>query len=146
MRRHCRRERSIHLWHTTCLEARDAVEARDPIAPGMEAAELPHGSPLSGWSRGMVIGRPSRRAGVQLAPGFRLAERLPNDYVLESPTGAVQLNDTAAAILRLCDGSRSSAKIVAELARRSPGGALADDVNEFLQAARERGWIVGNSR
>lgn len=93
----------------------------------------------------MVIGHPSRRAGVRLAPGFRLAERPPNDYVLESPAGPVQLNDTAAAILRLCDGSRSGARIVAELARRSPGGAPAADVNEFLEAARARGWIIWNS-
>ncbi len=92
----------------------------------------------------MVIGHPSRRAGVRLAPGFRLSERSPNDYVLESPGGPVQLNDTAAAVLRLCDGSRSSSRIVAELAGHS-GGALADDVNEFLEAARERGWVIWNS-
>lgn len=94
----------------------------------------------------MVVGRPSRRAGVRLAPGFRLAERRRNDYVLVLPAGLVQLNDTAAAILRLCDGSRSRAKIVAELARRFPRETLADDVNEFLDAAHGRGWIIWRSR
>lgn len=62
--------------------------------------------------------------------------------VLVSPNGKVQLNDGATAILRLCDGSRTSDEIVAEAMRASCGETLASDVTEFLDVARTRGWIV----
>ncbi len=61
--------------------------------------------------------------------------------VLTSPAGPVQLNDTAAAILALCDGSRTREEVVsAALASRDAD--LADDVRAFLAAARRRGWLV----
>jgi pyrroloquinoline quinone biosynthesis protein D len=75
--------------------------------------------------------------GVQLLPG-----RADASCVLVSPNGRVQLNDGATAILRLCDGSRTSEQIVAEVTRVSTGETLASDVAEFLDVARSRGWIV----
>jgi hypothetical protein len=53
----------------------------------------------------------------------------------------VQLNDSAATVLALCNGSRTREEIVGRiLAERNH--SLADDVRDFLDAARRRGWIV----
>jgi hypothetical protein len=61
--------------------------------------------------------------------------------VLTSRSGPVQLNETAAAVLALCDGTHTREEIIAgTLATRDP--SLADDVRAFLTAARRRGWIV----
>lgn len=82
--------------------------------------------------------------GVQLAAGVRLVAAGPKHKVamLVYADGRVQLNEGAVAILRLCDGSRTLQQIVTEAARHSPDGALAADINAFLNAARARGWIV----
>jgi pyrroloquinoline quinone biosynthesis protein D len=61
--------------------------------------------------------------------------------VLLSPNGPVQLNRIAAAILRLCDGSRDRDGVVAEVVRRSNPHTRAAEIIEFLDAARARGWI-----
>jgi pyrroloquinoline quinone biosynthesis protein D len=57
------------------------------------------------------------------------------------PNGQVQLNRIAAAILRLCDGSRDRADVVAEVVRRSHPRTRAAEIIEFLDVARARGWI-----
>ncbi|MGH8177345.1 MAG: pyrroloquinoline quinone biosynthesis peptide chaperone PqqD, partial [Steroidobacter sp.] len=62
--------------------------------------------------------------------------------VLVCPGGDVHLNDGAAAILRLCDGSRNRDAIIAEIVRASPMRTIAADIVEFLNVARSRGWIV----
>jgi hypothetical protein len=61
--------------------------------------------------------------------------------VLVSPNGKVQLNRIAAAILRLCDGSRAREDVVAEVVRTSHPHTRAVEIIEFLDAARARGWI-----
>lgn len=80
---------------------------------------------------------------MRLAQGVHLdgpADR--NDVlVLVCPDGKVQLNRIAAAILRLCDGSRSREDLVAEVIRRSHKRAREAEIIEFLDAARSRGWI-----
>jgi Coenzyme PQQ synthesis protein D (PqqD) len=53
----------------------------------------------------------------------------------------VQLNESAAAILALCDGTLTREDVVARILRQK-GNQLADDVNAFLDAARRRRWIV----
>jgi len=91
------------------------------------------------------MSRPSGR--VRLAQGIRLESNKGDEakdavMVLLSPNGPVQLNRTAAAILRLCDGSRDRDGVVAEVVRRSnPGGTRPAEIIEFLDAARARGWI-----
>jgi len=62
--------------------------------------------------------------------------------VLLSPGGSVQLNQGAAAILRLCDGSRGRDAVIAEVVRRSRGKMRVSDVGEFIDAAVARGWII----
>ena len=83
------------------------------------------------------------RGAVRLAPGFRLDGGKEDDgvVVLVSPDGKVQLNRMAAAILRLCDGSRDRAAVVAEVVRTSHPRTRAVEITEFLDVARARGWI-----
>jgi pyrroloquinoline quinone biosynthesis protein D len=84
----------------------------------------------------------SRRRNVRLAPGHQLQKDASgNGHILVSPTGPVQLNESAAAILELCDGTRTREEIVARILR-SKYDSLADDVRAFLAAARRRGWVV----
>ena len=73
---------------------------------------------------------------------FRLQfEKAQNAYVLLYPEGMVKLNDSAAEILRRCDGERTIAQIVADLEQSFATTGLQNDVESFLHAAQERGWI-----
>jgi pyrroloquinoline quinone biosynthesis protein D len=92
------------------------------------------------------MSRARGRRRVRLAQGIRLEgdkgdEAKDGVMVLLSPNGPVQLNRTAAAILRLCDGSRDREGIVAEVGRRSNPHTRPAEIIEFLDAARARGWI-----
>ena len=62
--------------------------------------------------------------------------------VLVEPAGAVPLNESAAALLELCDGTRSFDEVVSQFVAQSGNTALASDAQDFLEAARLRGWIV----
>ena len=64
-------------------------------------------------------------------------------YVLRSVTGTVRLNESAAEILKRCDGSRSAAQLVDELKvlYAGAGAEIDDSVRRFLALARARGWI-----
>lgn len=59
--------------------------------------------------------------------------------VLLYPEGAMFLNDSGAAILALCDGTRTLAQVAAELSARYNGADVSADVTEYLTqlAARE---------
>jgi len=80
---------------------------------------------------------------ISLAPGIRLDGRRESDttLVLVCPEGNVQLNRIAAAILRLCDGSRGRTQIVTEILRDTSNQARFADIEEFLDAAAARHWI-----
>jgi pyrroloquinoline quinone biosynthesis protein D len=83
-----------------------------------------------------------RRRRIRLAPGHQVQKDPGRDgHVLASPTGSVQLNDTAAAILELCDGTRTREEIISRILR-SRDDSLAHDVRAFLDVARQRGWIA----
>jgi pyrroloquinoline quinone biosynthesis protein D len=58
-------------------------------------------------------------------------------HVLLYPEGAVLLNDTGAAILELCNGSRTVGDIVTILGERYHADVTAD-VTEYLQRMAER--------
>ena len=96
------------------------------------------GRPVSSQKQGRRT-----RAVVRLAPGVHLDGSKEKDgvLVLVCPNGNVQLNRMAAAILRLCDGSRDREDVVAEVVRRSQPHTRAKEIVEFLDAARARGWI-----
>lgn len=77
-----------------------------------------------------------------LAVGTRLrydAER--EERMLLVPEGAVRLNETAAAVLELCDGSHSVEEIAGTLADRYDG-ANAADIGNLLDALGARGFVV----
>ncbi|MGI8312068.1 pyrroloquinoline quinone biosynthesis peptide chaperone PqqD [Saccharopolyspora hattusasensis] len=58
------------------------------------------------------------------------------------PERVVRLNASGAAILRLCDGSRTVRQVVAQLEHDFEAAGLANDVMAFLQDAHGRGWVV----
>jgi pyrroloquinoline quinone biosynthesis protein D len=62
-------------------------------------------------------------------------------HILLSPKGSIQLNESAATILDLCNGTYTGEEIIAHVLRERDG-SLVDDVRAFLDAAQRRGWIV----
>jgi pyrroloquinoline quinone biosynthesis protein D len=79
----------------------------------------------------------------KLSKLFRLQwEPAQDAYVLLYPEGMVKLNQSAAEILKRCDGSNAIAAIVADLERTFEVGDLDDEVQSFLKEAYERGWLV----
>ena len=79
---------------------------------------------------------------VRLAPGREIRVGPRGPPVLVSPSGTVQLNESAAAVLALCDGTFTRQEIVAQFVRGVPEESLAMDVREFLEAALRQGWVV----
>lgn len=74
---------------------------------------------------------------------FRLQwEQAQQAHVLLYPEGMVKLNDSAAAILQYCNGQHRVAEICADLAQRFGATDVTDDVVQFLDHARERGWLT----
>ncbi|HYK63974.1 MAG TPA: pyrroloquinoline quinone biosynthesis peptide chaperone PqqD [Patescibacteria group bacterium] len=60
------------------------------------------------------------------------------------PEAALALNETGAAILRACDGMRTTAEIAEELSRnydRADRDVLTREVVEFLSTIRARGLL-----
>jgi len=77
-----------------------------------------------------------------LSPGYRFQWEAAQDaYVLLYPEGMVTLNESAAEVLRRCDGERTVQGVIDDLQAAFPGAELDEDVKEFLAQARERGWI-----
>lgn len=58
------------------------------------------------------------------------------------PERVVLLNKSGAAILGLCDGSRTVRQVVAQLEQDFEAADLTSDVMTFLQDARGRGWVA----
>lgn len=58
------------------------------------------------------------------------------------PERVVLLNTSGAAILGLCDGSRTVRQLVAQLEQDFEAADLTNDVMTFLKDARGRGWVV----
>ena len=85
----------------------------------------------------------SQQCRIRLAPGRHVqAQRLRDCHVLKYPSGIVQLNESAAQILALCDGTRTREEIIEHILLRTREADLAVDVRAFLDVARERGWII----
>jgi pyrroloquinoline quinone biosynthesis protein D len=79
-------------------------------------------------------------------PRFRRGVRLRFDSVRERhmllyPEGALALNETAVAVLELCDGARTIDEISAELSGRYETDVSAD-VLSLLRSIAERGFLV----
>ena len=77
-----------------------------------------------------------------LRPLFRLQWEAAQDaFVLLYPEGMVKLNQSAAEILKRCDGTRDVAALVADLEHAFNTTGLAPDVEAFVAEARRRGWL-----
>jgi len=73
---------------------------------------------------------------------FRMQwEAAQNNYVLLYPEGMVKLNQSAAEILKRCDGEHSVPAIVDELETAFNASDLQADVDEFLRTASAHGWL-----
>lgn len=78
----------------------------------------------------------------RVAKMFRLQwEPAQQAHVLLYPEGMVKLNQSAAEILKRCDGSRDLSTLVNELEQAFGSTGLQHDVEDFLQAAADQGWI-----
>ena len=79
---------------------------------------------------------------IRIAPAYRMQwEEAQQAYVLLYPEGMVKLNPSASEILKHCDGSLTQAELLKTLADHFPDADLENDVAEFLEIARHRGWI-----
>ena len=79
----------------------------------------------------------------RLARLFRLQyEPVQTAWVLLYPEGMVKLNESAAEILRRCDGQRSVDEIVAELEAQFSATDLGPQVSDLLLERQRRGWIA----
>lgn len=68
-------------------------------------------------------------------------EEAQQKYVILYPEGMVELNQSSAEILKLCDGAHTSAQIVAELEAQFETSDLSNDIHNFLDIALQNGWI-----
>jgi pyrroloquinoline quinone biosynthesis protein D len=79
----------------------------------------------------------------RLADGLRLQhEAAQNAWVLLYAEGMVKLNDSAAEILRRCDGAHDVAAIVSELEAAFNVSGIAPEVTNLTQEGARRGWLV----
>jgi pyrroloquinoline quinone biosynthesis protein D len=79
---------------------------------------------------------------IRLAAGHQLQkDPAGSGHLLVSPKGSIQLNESAALVLALCDGTHTAEAIIARVLR-TKDDSLADDVRAFLDAARRRARIV----
>jgi pyrroloquinoline quinone biosynthesis protein D len=86
-------------------------------------------------------------APVAAVPRLHPKARLQRDEVrgrdvLLYPEGLVTLNPTGVEILRLCDGARSLADIVAALEQRYGTSGLEQDVTSFLDGLASKGLVI----
>ena len=68
-------------------------------------------------------------------------EEAQQKYVILYPEGMVELNQSSAEILKLCNGSRKPAEIVTELEEKFATTGLTNDITNFLNVALQNGWI-----
>jgi pyrroloquinoline quinone biosynthesis protein D len=62
-------------------------------------------------------------------------------HVILYPEGLVELNQSSAEILKLCDGSRNALEIIDALEQKFATSGLSSDITTFLNIALENGWI-----
>jgi pyrroloquinoline quinone biosynthesis protein D len=82
---------------------------------------------------------------IKFSPMHRLQwEEAQQKDVILYPEGMVELNQSSAEILKLCDGSRNLEQIVNELELKFATTGLKNDITNFLEAALKNGWIQQN--
>ncbi len=79
---------------------------------------------------------------IKFSPLHRLQwEEAQQKDVILYPEGMVELNQSSAEILKLCDGSRKLAQIVSDLEEKFATSGLTNDITAFLEVALKNGWI-----
>jgi pyrroloquinoline quinone biosynthesis protein D len=79
---------------------------------------------------------------INFSPMHRLQwEEAQQKDVILYPEGMVELNQSSAEILKLCDGTRKQEQIVTDLEQKFATTGLKNDIDEFLQVALQNGWI-----
>lgn len=79
----------------------------------------------------------------RVAPNARLHwDEVRSRHVLLYPEGLVALNETAAAIVRLCDGERSIEQVVATLKFTYRADGIERDVAALLQGLAAKGLMI----
>ena len=79
---------------------------------------------------------------INFSPMHRLQwEEAQQKDVILYPEGMVELNQSSAEILKLCDGSRKLDKIVSDLEEKFSTTGLKNDIISFLEVALKNGWI-----
>jgi pyrroloquinoline quinone biosynthesis protein D len=68
-------------------------------------------------------------------------EEFQKAHVLLYPEGVVKLNETAGAILALCDGARTANEIATAIAADFAADDVQSRVFRFLEACHAKGWI-----
>ena len=85
---------------------------------------------------------PGATAVPRVAPKARLHwDEVRERHVLLYPEGLVTLNETAAAILQLCDGEHAVEYIVTVLKRRYQAEGIERDVAALLQGLAAKGLV-----
>lgn len=79
---------------------------------------------------------------ISFSPLHRLQwEEAQQKDVILYPEGMVELNQSSAEILKLCNGQRTLEQIVSELEQKFSATGLTNDISNFLNAALQNGWI-----
>ena len=79
---------------------------------------------------------------LQFSPLHRLQwEEAQQKHVILYPEGMVELNQSSAEILKLCDGAHNLAQIVGKLEEKFETTGLTNDITNFLNIALQNGWI-----
>ncbi len=79
---------------------------------------------------------------IQFSPTHRLQwEEAQQKDVILYPEGMVELNQSSAEILKLCDGTRDLNQIVADIEEKFATTGLKNDITSFLDVALNNGWI-----
>jgi pyrroloquinoline quinone biosynthesis protein D len=85
----------------------------------------------------------SASAVPRIAPRARLQwDDVRQRYVLLYPEGLATLSDTAATVVRLCDGGHTVAQIVEALKRQYRGEGMAQDVAALVEGLGAKGLVT----
>jgi len=82
---------------------------------------------------------------IKFSPLHRLQwEEAQQKNVILYPEGMVELNQSSAEILKLCDGTYTLGEIISALEQKFATTGIADDITAFLEVALKNGWIQQN--
>jgi len=82
---------------------------------------------------------------IKFSPMHRLQwEEVQQKDVILYPEGMVELNQSSAEILKMCDGTRNLAQIVSDLEQKFATTGLVNDITAFLEVAVKNRKIQQN--